>query len=85
VFNDCREVPEIWLCGDEAFPTRGEEEGLQGDGEEHEGVQGGEAGAGHAEEDHLTAGECQTWTGENNPDKLLQVTCRDQVNDQQIV
>ena len=57
MLDDGCEVPEIWLCGDEAFPTWGEEESLQGDGEEYEGVQGGEAGAGHAEEDPLTAGE----------------------------
>ena len=43
VLNDCSEVPKVWLRGDEAFLAWGEEEVPHGDGEEHEGVQGGEA------------------------------------------
>ena len=80
MLDDCCEVPEVWSCGDEAFLAWGEEEVPQGDGEEHQGVQGGDAGPGYAKEDYGPAGEGQAWGEEDTPDKLLQVTCRNQVS-----
>ena len=60
----------------EGISCRREEESREGNGEEHEGLQGAEEGGGGGQEEH--DGDAEVQERENNHDQLLQITCWNQ-------
>merc|ERR1712172_118077 len=71
-------IPKIWLRSYGAFLTRREEESREGNGKEHEGLQGAEEGGGGREEEHERGRDAEVQERENNQDQLLQITCWNQ-------
>ena len=66
------------LKGVENISFRREEESREGDGEEHEGLQGAEEGAGGRQEEHEGGRDVEVQERENNHHQLLQIPCWNQ-------
>ena len=62
----------------EEIILRREEAGGEGNGDEHEGLQGAEEGSGGREEEHEGGGDVEVQEREDNQDQLLQITCWNQ-------